>query len=67
MGLTQEELAEAAGLDVRAVQRIEGGKINFGVVALIRLAAALGAGVNVLVRRSTFTPTPPGRPRRSRS
>lgn len=63
MGLTQEELAEAAGLDVRAVQRIEQGKMNFGVVVLVRLAASLKTQVGVLVRRAKFTPSRPGRPR----
>ncbi len=60
--LTQEGLAEAAGLDLRAVQRIERATINFGVVGLIRLAAALGTQVGVLARRAKFKPAKRGRP-----
>ena len=63
LDLTQEELAEAAGLDVRAVQRIERASINFGVVALVHLAQSLRTSVALLVRPTKFLPARPGRPR----
>lgn len=40
--LTQEQLAEAADIDVRHVQRIEAGKSNAQLDTLCVLAAALG-------------------------
>lgn len=40
-GLTQEELAEKAGISARQMQRFEAGDSNINVVNLTRLAAAL--------------------------
>jgi transcriptional regulator with XRE-family HTH domain len=39
--LTQERLAEMAGLDLRFLQRIERGSTNLGVAVLVSLATAL--------------------------
>jgi transcriptional regulator with XRE-family HTH domain len=64
--LSQAALAEAASLDLRALQRIEAGAINFGVVALVALADALDVSPAVLVRRAALKPTKPGRPARRR-
>jgi len=61
-GLSQEALAEQADLDVRAVQRVEQGKINFGVVVLVLLAAALGVSPARLLRPATLERRLRGRP-----
>lgn len=41
-GLTQEELAERAGLHSRYISRVELGGANFGVSVLFDLAEGLG-------------------------
>ncbi len=41
-GLTQEQLAEAADLNPRTVQKIEAGQIDILLTTLIRLKTALG-------------------------
>jgi len=41
-GLTQEQLAEAADLNPRTVQKIEAGQIDILLTTLLRLQAALG-------------------------
>lgn len=41
-GLTQEQLAEAADLNPRTVQKIEAGQIDILLTTLIRLRTALG-------------------------
>ena len=43
-GLTQERLAERAGIDIRSLQRIEAGAWNMTVDYLDRLRVALGCG-----------------------
>jgi transcriptional regulator with XRE-family HTH domain len=48
-GLTQKELAERAGLSASYVSRIERGKANPRLLALDRLAQALGANVAELL------------------
>lgn len=40
-GLTQEQLAEQAGLDPTYLQRIEGGRLNLTVRTLVAVATAL--------------------------
>lgn len=40
-GMTQESLAEAAGMDLRFLQRIERGKTNVSVLFVVALAQAL--------------------------
>lgn len=47
-GLTQEQLAEAADLNPRTVQKIEAGKINIVLTTLLRLQAALRCSVGDL-------------------
>lgn len=63
-GLTQAALAERAEMELRAIQRIEQGKINFGVVNLVLVANALGVSPALLLRGARKTPRSPGRPRR---
>lgn len=65
--LTQFELAERSGLDLRAVQRIESGGANFGVVYLAALAAALSVDPRKLLRPTKLERRTPGRPTRKRS
>lgn len=68
-GLTQFELAEAAGLDDRRIHRVERAEVDVGIVALAALARALGVSPGRLFRRASFEKPRPGRPpaRRSRS
>jgi transcriptional regulator with XRE-family HTH domain len=40
-GLTEEQLAEAADLNPRTVQKIEAGQINILVTTLVRIQSAL--------------------------
>lgn len=51
-GLTQRQLAEAAGVNIRQVQKIEAGEIQIGNVTLqnaARLASALGIEIRDLL------------------
>jgi len=48
-GLSQREVAEAAGLDRAYLSSIEHGKQNITLGALLRLARALGTGVHQLL------------------
>lgn len=51
-GLTQAQLAEAAGVNIRQIQKIEAGEIQIGNVTLqnaARLAAALGVTIESLL------------------
>jgi transcriptional regulator with XRE-family HTH domain len=63
-GMTQEGLAEVADLDLRFVQRIERGRTNLSVSALVALAAALGVAPSALFRAAKLPPSRPGRPRK---
>lgn len=48
-GLTQEQLAEAADLNPRTVQKIEAGELNIVVTTLARIQMALGCSAGDLV------------------
>lgn len=48
-GMTQAELGAAAGMDHRAVSRLESGKTSPNLDTLDRLARAMGIGVTDLV------------------
>ena len=50
-GLTQEQLAFEAGLDLTYVGGIERGKRNPSLLVMVRLATALDASVADLVRQ----------------
>ena len=41
LGLTQEQLAGATGIDYKRIQRIERGAVNITVRTLVRLATVL--------------------------
>lgn len=47
-GLTQEELAKAAGLSLKMVQKIEGGQKGFRMETVIRIAETLGVSLGSL-------------------
>jgi transcriptional regulator with XRE-family HTH domain len=51
-GLTQEQLAFEAGLDLTYVGGIERGRRNPSLLVMARLAAALDANISDLVRHS---------------
>lgn len=41
-GISQEKLAEDAGVDIRSIQRFEAGEINIVLTTLIHVRKALG-------------------------
>jgi transcriptional regulator with XRE-family HTH domain len=61
---TQEELAEATGLDTRFVQRVERGTINMSIETLVRIADGLGVLPGALLRTAHLPRPRPGRPKR---
>jgi transcriptional regulator with XRE-family HTH domain len=67
-GLTQEGLSEAAGLDLRFLQRIERGETNLSVAVLVSLGGVLGLPLAGFFRPAELPPArrgrPPGRARR---
>lgn len=64
-GITQEKLAEASGIDVKDVQKIEGGKLNVTVRTLVALASALELqSVGELFAEPTSREVRKGRPKR---
>ena len=66
-GMTQAQLAEAADLDLRFVQRVEQGRTNLGVAVLVSLADALELEPQGLFKPATLQPSKGGRPRKRRS
>lgn len=50
-GYTQEKLAEAIGINIRNLQRLEAGETNVLVTTLVRLRNALGCSADKLVPR----------------
>jgi transcriptional regulator with XRE-family HTH domain len=51
-GLTQEQLAHAAGLATRHLQKIEAGQVNLTLRTLVRLGSALDVGARFLLEGS---------------
>ena len=47
--LSQEALAEKAGISANTVSRIEGGQMSMGIVTFIKLVQAMGADANDLL------------------
>jgi transcriptional regulator with XRE-family HTH domain len=66
LGLTQEQLGEAAGISYRYMQDIERGRKNITVETLVRMARALNARPFQLMRAARLLAPQVGRPRRSR-
>lgn len=46
--MTQEELAEAAGLSLKMVQKLEGGQKGFRMETVIKIAESLGVSIGSL-------------------
>jgi len=65
-GWTQEDLAEAADLDVRYVRTLESPRGNPRADVLVRVADALGISLGPLFKATTLPQRTPGRPRRRR-
>ena len=57
--MTQEELAERAGLSTRYVGAIERGDVSASVTVLGQIAEALGVEPGELLRRSSRKAEPP--------
>ncbi|WP_437925342.1 helix-turn-helix transcriptional regulator [Sorangium sp. So ce291] len=66
-GMTQESLAEAAELDLRTLQDIEGMRQSVSLGALVRLANALDVSPAALLRPAEMPEIKRGRPRKARS
>ena len=62
LGMTQEALAEAAGMDLRFLQRVERGRTNISVVFVVALAQALDVSPGTLFNRAVMPPPTRGRP-----
>ena len=61
-GITQEALAERAGMEARFTQRVERGKIDIAISTLARLAKALHVAPSVLLHPAKLDAPNPGRP-----
>jgi transcriptional regulator with XRE-family HTH domain len=61
-GMTQEELAEAAGVSTGFIKKLERGKTNVGVIALVQIANALEVSPASLFRKATLPEVKRGRP-----
>jgi transcriptional regulator with XRE-family HTH domain len=63
VGLTQEKLAEKAGLDYAWLRKLERGKVDLRIQTLVRIANALAVKPGVLLRAAKLEEAKPGRPR----
>jgi len=61
--LTQETLAEKAGVDLSYLQRVEWARMNLTVRKLALIAKALQVSPSRLLRPARFSRPPKGRPR----
>lgn len=66
-GMTQDELAERAGVSLKYLQRIEAGRENLSIKSLARWAALLEAHVAELFRGRVRSQAGPGRPNAKRT
>lgn len=66
-GLTQESLAERAGIDLSYEQRVERGVTNLSINVLVALAGALGVAPSVLLHKAALPVLRRGRPRTRRA
>jgi transcriptional regulator with XRE-family HTH domain len=67
-GWTQQQAAEAMGLDVKHLQKVEYGTLNPSLRTLVRIAAAFGITVGRLLAAASASreSRPVGRPRKRR-
>jgi transcriptional regulator with XRE-family HTH domain len=65
--LTQEQLSEAAGVDITTEQRIERAALNITLDVLVRLADALAVPPGALLRPAALPPPKVGRPPKRRA
>jgi transcriptional regulator with XRE-family HTH domain len=64
LGLTQEQLGEAAGISYRYLQEVEQGRKNVTVETLVRLARALRVRPSLLLKGARLQVARVGRPRK---
>jgi transcriptional regulator with XRE-family HTH domain len=65
-GMTQAQLAETAGLDLRFLQKVERGATNLSVLVVVALADALGVLPGSLFKKAVLPKGQRGRPRKKR-
>jgi transcriptional regulator with XRE-family HTH domain len=65
-GLTQDQLAEAVGVDIRTVQRIEAGMANVLLGTLVDLGDVLGVKPGALLKEAEMPEVKRGRPKRAK-
>jgi transcriptional regulator with XRE-family HTH domain len=63
-GLTQEALAERAGIEARYVQSLERARANLTLAVLCGIAEALGVDPRALLKPARLQPARIGRPKR---
>lgn len=63
-GLTQFQLAAAAGVELRYIAQIEAGQANPSAMIMIRLSVALDVKPGDLFKPAKLTARGPGRPRK---
>jgi len=63
-GLTQAQLAERFGFELKYLQRIEGGGENLTIRSLAKISEVLGVGVTELFRKARSKQGAPGRPKK---
>lgn len=64
---TQEDLAEAADLDLNSLRRVETARTNPSVGTMLKIAMALGVDVATLLRPAHLPKPRRGRPPKSRT
>jgi len=63
--MTQERLAELAGVDLTFLQRVEAATSNPSIAVLVAIADALAVPPSRLLRRALLAPARRGRPKSS--
>ena len=64
-GLTQEQLAHRAGVELSFFQRVERAKTNVSLASLLALASAVNVPIQMLLEPARMGPPRRGRPRQS--